>query len=282
MVFIIHKIYLRPSIYFHFYFFLCTIFSHTSTLHHPVLCFRNFEKTTIDSLPLTRALNWPWRFQFLHELLQHYFISRLFYYVNTELLMPETLTPGAGGPVPEGGGEVGPAEQHSPEQEERHHPLKNITFLYQIKLGPYRLWNTRGSKCSFVWKPWLCQKNFEYFFQTSLLGLEDRRRDTWSVTKEMTILWRSWDRRQRVPWRRDTGCLMKNSTCHLKRATWDEDGHFMQRSYLSPGSSMSMEVERVSSLWGQKDWWHPLGCWASLASDEWVGGKKLQSLSSLW
>lgn len=41
--------------------------------------------------------------------------------MNTELLMPETLTPGAGGPVPEGGGEVGPAEQHSPEQEERHH-----------------------------------------------------------------------------------------------------------------------------------------------------------------
>ena len=46
----------------------------------------------------------------------------LIVYMNTELLMPETLTPGAGGPVPEGGGEVGPAEQHSPEQEERNHP----------------------------------------------------------------------------------------------------------------------------------------------------------------
>ena len=45
--------------------------------------------------------------------------SRTFFinwiYVNTELLMPETIAPGVWGPGPEGGGEVCPAEQHSPE-----------------------------------------------------------------------------------------------------------------------------------------------------------------------
>ena len=54
--------------------------------------------------------------------LSKYELSSLILYVNTELLMPETIAPGVCGPGPEGGGKVCPAEQHSPEQKEGHHP----------------------------------------------------------------------------------------------------------------------------------------------------------------
>ena len=61
-------------------FFVWTLFLAAAAVHHPVLCLRNFENTTMDSLLLTRDLNWPWRFQFLHELLtilSHSFICVL-------------------------------------------------------------------------------------------------------------------------------------------------------------------------------------------------------------
>ena len=145
-----------------------------------------------------------------------YFISRLFYYPNEHWITnawdshSRSWRPS---PRRRRGGRSGRAAQS---RTGRTTPFLNINMTISVStgFGSYQLWNTHGSKCSFVWKPWLCRRNFEYFFQTLLLDLEDRRRDTWSVTKEMTILWHSLDTRQRVPWHRDTGCLMKSSTCH--------------------------------------------------------------------